>query len=292
VLEAVPNVSEGRDAGRIAQIGGAVAGRARLLDVHSDWDHHRSVFTLVADDDALVDALVAGAARAVELIDLRAHDGVHPRVGAVDVVPLVALDPAGRAAADRAALVAAERIGAEVGVPVLLYGRIAGGIRPAYFRRGGLEALAARIAAGELRPHAGSAEVDPRSGVALVGSRDPLVAYNLELDGDFETASEIARAVRESSGGLPGVQAIGLRLPRAGVVQVSLNLVDLDATPLHEVVRHVEAAAAARGARVAGGELVGLVPERVLEAAERAGVALPGIDASRSLERAVARASL
>jgi glutamate formiminotransferase len=292
VLEAVPNVSEGRDAGRIAEIGDAFASRARLLDVHADRDHHRSVFTLVADDDALVDALVVGAARAVELIDLREHDGVHPRVGAVDVVPLVALDPARRAAADRTARAVAERVGAEVGVPVLLYGRIAGGLRPAFFRRGGLEALAARIAAGEVRPHAGPAEVDPRAGVVLVGSRDPLVAYNLELDGDFEVASEIARAVRESSGGLPGVQAIGLRLPRAGIVQVSLNVVDLDATPLHEVVRHVEGAAAARGARVAGGELVGLVPERVLEEAERAGVALPGIDQSRSLERAVARASL
>jgi glutamate formiminotransferase len=292
VLEAVPNVSEGRDAVRIAEIGDAFASCARLLDVHSDADHHRSVYTLVADDDALVESLVAGAARTVELVDLREHVGVHPRVGAVDVVPLVALDSAERAAADRAALDAAERIGAEVGVPVLLYGRVAGGLRPAHFRRGGLEALTARLAAGELRPDAGPAEVDPRSGVTLVGSRDPLVPYNLELDGDLETAHEVARAVRESSGGLPGVQAIGLRLPTSGVIQVSVNLVDLDATPLHEVVRQVETEAAARGAHVSGGELVGLVPERVLDDAKRAGVALPGIDESRALERAVAQTAL
>jgi glutamate formiminotransferase/glutamate formiminotransferase/formiminotetrahydrofolate cyclodeaminase len=293
VLEAVPNVSEGRDAARIAEIGTAFASRARLLDVHSDADHHRSVFTLVAGEAGVVDALVAGAARAVELVDLRVHDGVHPRVGAVDVVPVVALDTGHRRAADAAALAVAERIGRDVGVPVLLYGRLAGGRRPVFFRRGGLLELIRRVDSGELRPHAGPSKVDPRSGVALVGSRDPLVAYNLELDTpDLVVAQEVARVVRESSGGLPGVQAIGLRLPRAGRIQVSMNLVVLDATPLHEVVRRVQAESAARGARVTDGELVGLVPARVVEDAERAGVALPGIDESHVLERAVAQASL
>jgi glutamate formiminotransferase len=292
VLEAVPNVSEGRDAARIAEIGAAFASRARLLDVHSDADHHRSVFTLVAEEDALVDALVAGAARAVELVDLRVHDGVHPRVGAVDVVPVIALDEGRRSAADAAALAVASRIGRDVGVPVLLYGRVGGGRRPVFFRRGGLLELIRRIDAGELRPDAGPSAVDSRSGVALVGSRDPLVAYNLELDTpDLAVAQEVARVVRESSGGLPGVQAIGLRLPRAGRIQVSMNLVDLDATPLHEVVRRVAAEAAARGARVLDGELVGLVPARVRDEAEHAGVALPGIAESHVLERAVAQAS-
>lgn len=293
MLEAVPNVSEGRDDERIAQIGAAYAARARLLDTHSDADHHRSVFTLVAEEDALVDSLVAGTARAVELVDLRAHDGIHPRVGAVDVVPLVALDPSRSGAADGAALATAERIGRELGIPVFLYGRIAGGRRPAFFRRGGLHELAARVASGELEPDAGPRELDPRSGATLVGSRDPLVAYNLELDThELEVAREIARAVRESSGGLPGVQAIGLRLPRAGRIQVSMNLVDLDATPLHDVVRRVETEARQRGARVTGGELVGLVPERVLGDAAAAGVELPGIEGSRVLERALAQASL
>jgi glutamate formiminotransferase / 5-formyltetrahydrofolate cyclo-ligase len=293
VLESVPNVSEGRDAGRIAELGSAFAGRARLLDVHSDADHHRTVFTLVADDGPLVDSVAEGAARAVELIDLRQHDGVHPRVGAVDVVPFVALDQSHRAAADAAALEAAERLGSEQGIPVLLYGRVGSGLRPAFFRRGGLDGLVARLQSGELRVHAGPARVDPRSGVALVGSRDPLVAYNLVLDtDDVALAREVARAVRESNGGLPGVQAIGLRLPRSGVTQVSTNLVDLDATPLHEVVLRVGAESISRGARVADGELVGLVPARVLLEAERAGVALPGVDESRVLERVVAAASL
>ena len=233
MLEAVPNVSEGRDAAHVAAIGAAFATHARLLDVHSEEDHHRSVFTLVGEDDALVESLVVGAARAVELVDLRTHDGVHPRVGAVDVVPLVALDPSQRGAADGAALATAQRIGAEVGVPVLLYGRLAGGRRPAFFRRGGLHELVARIESGELVPDAGPRDVDPRSGIALVGSREPLVAYNLELDTDeLAIAREVGRAVRESSGGLPGVQAIGLRLPRAGRTQVSMNLVDLDTTTL------------------------------------------------------------
>ena len=293
MLESVPNVSEGRDGGRIAEIGSAFAGRARLLDVHSDADHHRSVFTLVADHGPLVDSLVAGAARAVELVDLRRHDGLHPRVGVVDVVPLIALDGSRRAAADAAALEAAERIGSEAGIPVLVYGRVGSGLRPAFFRRGGLAGLVARLESGELRAYAGPVGVDPRSGVALVGSRDPLVAYNLLLDtDDAALARDVARAVRESSGGLPGVQAIGLRLPRSGVTQVSTNLVDLDATPLHELVLRVGAEATARGTRVADGELVGLVPARVLLEAERAGVALPGIDESRVLERVVAAASL
>jgi glutamate formiminotransferase / 5-formyltetrahydrofolate cyclo-ligase len=293
VLEAVPNVSEGRDAAHIASIGGAFARRARVLDVHSDPDHHRSVLTLAGEEGALVDSLVAGAVRAVELIDLREHDGVHPRVGAVDVVPLIALDDSQRGAADGATLAAAERIADEAGVPVFLYGRVAGGRRPAFFRRGGLHELVARIVSGELVPDFGGADVDPRSGVALVGSRDPLVAYNLELDtAELMVAHEIARAVRESSGGLPGVQAIGLRLPRAQRIQVSMNLVDVDATPLHELVERVRAEADARGARVLDGELVGLVPERVLAAAESAGVPLPGIDRSRVLERVLAEASL
>jgi glutamate formiminotransferase len=293
VLEAVPNVSEGRDGAAIAGIGHAFGSRATLLDVHSDPDHHRSVFTLAGDDRELIEALVAGAARAVELVDLRRHDGVHPRVGAVDVVPVVALEPSRRQVAEQTALGVADRLGSDIGLPVFLYGLVGGGRRPAFFRRGGLEELVRRIAAGELRPDAGPSEVDARSGVALVGARDPLVAYNLVLDtDDLAVAQDVARAIRESSGGMPGVQAIGLRLPRAGEIQLSMNVLDLEASPLHEVVRRVADAVAAVGVAIAGGELVGLVPARVLADAERAGVTLPGIDESHVLERALARASL
>jgi glutamate formiminotransferase len=289
VLEAVPNVSEGRDGSAIAAIGRGFASRAALLDVHSDADHHRSVFTLAAEPAALVDALVQGAATALEHIDLRAHDGVHPRVGAVDVAPVVPIVSAEMDTAQRVALEVARRIADELGVPVFLYGKVGGGKPPAFFRRGGTQELGRRLAAGELAPDFGPASLDPRTGAVLVGARPPLVAYNLDLGtNDVEVARRIATAVRESGGGLVGVQAIGLFLPRAGRVQVSMNILDLERSPLHEVVEQVRREAAARGAEVVGGELVGLVPEHVVRAADAAGVLVPGLDESRVLERLLA----
>jgi glutamate formiminotransferase/glutamate formiminotransferase/formiminotetrahydrofolate cyclodeaminase len=289
VLEAVPNVSEGRDPGAVEEIGRAFAGGARLLDVHADADHHRSVYTLAGDEDALVRSLVAGAASAVELVDLRVHDGVHPRIGAVDVVPLVPLAPDGMEAACRAALAAAELLASELGLPVFLYGEVGQGRRPAFFRRGGLLELEQRIDAGELEPDAGPRTIDQRSGAVLVGARAPLVAYNVDLaTEDVSVATAVAAVVRESGGGMPGVQAIGLRLPRAGRTQVSMNVLDLERSPLHEVYARVVAEAAARGVTVEGGELVGLVPARVVDAAAAAGAHVPGLDARRTLERALA----
>jgi glutamate formiminotransferase len=291
VLEAVPNVSEGRDAVAIRAIADAFATSARVLDVHSDADHHRSVVTLAADEDALVDALVAGARRTVELVDLRLHDGVHPRVGAVDVVPLVPLGPDDMGAAKRAALSVGRRLGEELDLPVLLYGEVGSGRRPAFFRRGGVDELERRLSARELATDFGPSVVDPRSGVALVGARRPLVAYNVELaSSHVDTARAVAAAVRESSGGLAGVQAIGLHLPRTGRVQVSMNVLELERTPLHVVYERVVAEAAARGVAVAGGELVGLVPAGVLAAARAAGVDVPGVEESRTLERALGNA--
>jgi glutamate formiminotransferase len=289
VLEAVPNVSEGRNAAAIEAIGQAFSDWAALLDVHSDPDHHRSVFTLAAEPERLADSLLGGAARALELIDLRLHDGVHPRVGAIDVVPLVALVPAAMDDAKAAALEVAARLGSELGLPVFLYGEVGEGRRPAFYRRGGLPELVRRVAAGELEPAAGPRRPDERSGAVLVGARRPLVAYNVELATDDPgVAREVAAVVRESGGGLPGVQAIGLFLPSAGRVQVSMNVLDLERSPLHEVVARVTAEAAARGVSVLSGELVGLVPARVLEAADAAGVSIPGVDESRVLERALA----
>jgi glutamate formiminotransferase len=285
VLEAVPNVSEGRDARVIAAVREAFAAHAALLDVHSDRDHHRSVFTLAAEEEELADALLAGITRAVELIDLRRHEGVHPRVGVADVVPLVPLEPGDMSrAVDRARALAA-RIGDELGLPVFLYGDAGGDLRPAFFRRGGLDELTRRVEAGELVPDAGPARLDPRSGAVLVGARPPLVAYNLVLATDeVEVARAIATAVRGSSGGLPGLQAIGLTLESTGRAQVSMNVIDIDAAPVHEVVLRVRAEAHERGVEIHSGELVGLVPERVVRDAEAAGVELPGIDASKVLE--------
>ena len=253
MLEAVPNVSEGRDAAVIAEIGRAFGRDAALLDVHSDADHHRSVFTLAGEGDALVESLVAGAAEATRLVDLETHVGVHPRVGAVDVVPVVPLDPAEMERAKSAALVVAQRLGSELGLPVFLYGEVGSGRRPAFFRRGGLTELTRRVDAGELVPDAGPSAIDPRAGVVLVGARAPLVAYNVDLEtDDLAIAVAVAAAVRESSGGMPGVQAIGLFLPGSERVQVSMNVLDLDRAPLHEVVERVRAEAAARGVSVRG----------------------------------------
>jgi glutamate formiminotransferase / 5-formyltetrahydrofolate cyclo-ligase len=286
VLEAVPNVSEGRDASSIAEIGEAFATGVALLDVHSDADHHRSVFTLAGADEQLVEALVAGAARAVELLDLRRHEGVHPRVGVVDVVPLVPLDPGDLGRASAAALTVADRLAWELGVPVFLYGAVGHGRRPAFFRTGGPEELERRMRAGDLAPDAGPRRLDPRTGATLVGARPPLVAYNVELaTDDVGVAREIAAVVRESGGGMPGVQAIGLHLSRAGVAQVSMNVLDLQRSPLHHVYARVLAEAASRGVAVRGGELVGLVPASVLEAADAAGAQVPGVDETRVLER-------
>jgi glutamate formiminotransferase len=289
VLEAVPNLSEGRDAALLASLAQAFAARALVLDVHADPDHHRSVFTLAADDEELVDALLDGIAIAVEGIDLRRHDGVHPRVGVADVVPVVPLVSEGMPRAVSVARVLASRVGAELGLPVFHYGEIGEGRRPAFFRRGGLEELRRRIEAGELEPDAGPDVIDPRSGVALVGARKPLVAYNIVLaTDDVEVAREVARSVRGSSGGMPGVQAIGLLLPQSARVQVSINVIDVDLAPLHEVVERVREEAAARGVDVATGELVGLLPAAVLDAAVAANVVIPGVDASQVLENVLA----
>jgi glutamate formiminotransferase len=291
VLEAVPNVSEGRDAAAIAAIGTAFSERSALLDVHTDADHHRSVFTLAAEPRALVESLLTGAAAAAGLIDVRLHDGIHPRVGAIDVVPLVPLDQREMEDAKRAALEVAERIARELGIPVFLYGEVGGGRRPVFFRKGGLPELARRLEAGDLAPDFGTAALDPRVGATLVGARRPLVAYNVELaTDDVGVAREVAAVVREAGGGLPGVQAIGLLLPRTGRVQVSMNVLDLERSPLHEVVERVQREAVARGVEVVGGELVGLVPERVVRDAAVAGVTIPGVDESRVLERALGAA--
>jgi glutamate formiminotransferase len=285
VLEAVPNVSEGRDPGVARAIADTFATHAILLDVHSDSDHNRSVFTLAADDEAIVDSLLAGIAAAVELVDLREHTGVHPRVGVADVVPLVPLVSNDMPRAIAVARTLARRVGAELGLPVFHYAELGGGRRPAFFRRGGLDELCRRVEAGELVPDDGPRRIDPRSGGVLVGARPFLVAYNVELATvDVSVAREIAAAIRESSGGMPGVQAIGLALPESGRVQVSMNVLDVDQAPLHEVVRRVREQASARGVEVRAGELVGLVPASVLRAAAASGADIPGVDESRVLE--------
>ena len=259
-LIAVPNVSEGADRAVLAAIAAAFTahGDARLLDVHSDADHGRTVLTLAGAPGRLAVALGRGAATAAERIDLTAHAGAHPHVGALDVAPVVFLDAEQRPAALAEALAAAAEIAGR-GLPVLLYGILAEGRTRAELRRGGVAELARRVAAGELATDFGPTRVDPRAGAVLVAARAPLVAFNLELAAPAGLAEARAVAARVRVGGddgLPGLRAIGLTLPgRDGVAQVSMNVEDHLALPLAAVV-----AAVARLAPVAAAEVVGLPP--------------------------------
>ena len=292
LLESVPNVSEGRDPSAVAAIAAAFerAG-ARALDTHVDGSHHRAVITLVGEDEALERGLVAGIDEARRRIDLRCHDGVHPRVGAADVVPVVPLVAADLDRASQVARRVGASVGEELGIPVFLYGEVSGGRRPAFFRRGGLDELARRNDAGELAPDFGPRRLDPRTGAVLLGVRKPLVAFNLELRGSIEVARAVAAAVRASSGGLTGVQALALSLGR-GRVEVSTNVIDLDATLPHAMVALIEKEAVARGATIGRGELVGLIPASAVAAAARdAGVAETLDDAGVPTAAALAAAA-
>jgi glutamate formiminotransferase len=283
-LESVPNFSEGRDRATIDAIGAALSGRVRLLDVHTDPDHNRSVFTVVGEDAALVDALVAAVEVARDRIDLGRHLGAHPRIGAADVVPVVPLRPEHMERAKAAALQVAERIG-ELGMPVFLYGELAPGRGPALFRRGGTEELAERLAGGEVEADFGPGELHPTAGGVIVGARRPLIAFNVDLRGaTLEDARAIASAIRERDGGFPGVRALGLELPSSGRVQVSMNVEDWEAAMLHEIVARIESEAAALGAAVERAELVGLMPAGAAAAAAGAVLRIEGFDASRLIE--------
>jgi glutamate formiminotransferase len=284
-LESVPNFSEGRDTETLAALHSALAGRADVLDVHADADHNRSVFTVVADDADLVDALLAGIACARDRIDLRRHTGAHPRIGAADVVPVVPVQPTDDGRARAAARRLAERVGEELGLPVFLYGDSAPGRSPAFFRRGGTDELQGRIDRGELAPDCGPARLDERAGGVIIGARRPLIAFNVNLrTDDVEIARKIASAVRERDGGFPGVRALGLALPGAGHAQVSMNVEDYEAAALHDIVARVEAEAAAHDVEVAGSELVGLMPAAAAAAAAGAQLRIDGFDGSRLLE--------
>jgi glutamate formiminotransferase / 5-formyltetrahydrofolate cyclo-ligase len=254
-LLAVPNVSEGRDPATLDAIGAAFErGGARLLDRHADPDHHRAVYTLAGEPGELAHAVLAGAREAIARIDLTRHAGEHPRVGAIDVAPIVHLTDEDRGAAHAEALVLADALGRE-GLPVYLYGTLAGGRTRAQLRRGGPEALIARTA-----PDYGPPGLHPTAGAVLVAAREPLVAFNVELapPATLEDARAIAALIREGGAeGLPGVRALGVQLAHAA--QVSTNVEDHRAATPADVV-----AAVRRHAPVAAAELVALAPAAAL----------------------------
>jgi glutamate formiminotransferase / 5-formyltetrahydrofolate cyclo-ligase len=292
-LLAVPNLSEGRDRDCLATLETAFARGVSLLDRHTDADHDRTVFTLAGRPGPLIEALVGGAEEALETIDMAGYRGAHPAIGALDVCPLVWLDPGDRDAARTEAVATAAQIGG-LGIPVFLYGELARGpgrAERAYFRNGGLPELWLRMQAGELRPDFGPALPHRRAGATLVTARPPLAAFNVELDsGDIEVARSVAAGLRESGGGLGGVRAIGLVLA-SGRAQVSTNVHDPLAVPLGAVVERVRELAAPLGARPLEAELVGLAPAAAL-AGYPADVPIRGFDPERHLiERRLAPAT-
>jgi len=270
LIEAIPNVSEGRDERRLDRFADAIASSgATLLDRTADRSHHRAVFTFAGGATPVVRGAVALARAAVAEIDLGAHAGVHPRVGAIDVLPFVPLGDATMDDAIAAAHAAGREIGETLGVPVLLYEAAS---RPPHrrsleaIRRGGLGGLAARLHEPAWTPDYGPKTLHPTAGAIAVGARGPLVAWNLVLDRpDLQLARRIARRIRTSNGGLPCLKALGLPLAHAGQVQVSMNLTDYRTTSMAEVFTAVEIEADRDGAAIVDSELIGLVPRAALE---------------------------
>ena len=271
LLECVPNVSEGRDPRAVEAMAEAVraVSGARLADVHADPDHNRSVFTFLGSPRAVEEAAVALAAAVFARVDMREHHGIHPRIGALDVLPFVPLRDFAMDDAVAVARRVGERLGREHGVPVYFYGAAA--TRPERravrdIRQGEYEGLARRLADTAWCPDCGPAAFHPRGGAMAIGARDVLVAYNIWLDSsDLSAAKAIASAVRESSGGLPCVQALGLPLERRGLVQVAMNLLDYRRTGIARAYDAVAAEAARRGIPIKRAELVGLAPRAAFE---------------------------
>jgi len=289
LVECVPNVSEGRRPDvvkALAAVVGAVSG-VRLLDTTSDPDHNRSVITFAGDAAAVEAAALVLVAAAYAEIDMRTHRGEHPRLGAVDVVPFVPLS--GTTMEECVAI--ARRVGAAVaaahGVPVYYYAKAATipeRVRLPDIRKPQYEGLQALMATTHA-PDEGPATVHPSAGAIVIGARPPLIAFNIELDTpDVKIAKAIAKEIRESSGGLPAVQAMGFELTDPARAQVSMNLLDHTVTSLVTVWREVESRANAAGVQVLRGELIGLAPlEAMLEVA-RASLRLDGLVRTQIIE--------
>ena len=270
LLESVPNVSEGSDEEVLEAIARAFSVRGcRLLDVHSDHDYGRSVFTLLGEPQELADCIISGARETVARLDLHRYAGVHPCIGVLDVVPIVYLRMEDREAARGEALAIGNRLAGELELPVFLYGELATSperSERAHFREGGVSLLAERMARREIEPDFGPPQVHSTAGGVLVAARPPLVAFNFELDtDDLQTAKKIAARVRERGGGLPGVRAIGVVLERQGVIELSTNVHDPFEVPLRRLAEVVRREAQQDGVSVVAGRLIGLAPAVALE---------------------------
>jgi glutamate formiminotransferase/formiminotetrahydrofolate cyclodeaminase len=292
IVECVPNFSEGRDPSKVNEIAAAIASIAGVvvLDREMDANHHRSVITFAGEPDSVVEAALRGARQAVELIDLTKHSGEHPRIGALDVLPFVPIRGVTMEECIALARVAGERIARELGVPVYLYEKAAtraDRINLADIRRGEFEALREELGSNPDRvPDFGESRIHPTAGAMAVGARFPLIAYNVNLaTTDISIAKKIAKAVRGRDGGLQHVKALGFELKDRGQVQVSMNLVNYEATPIYRAFEMVCREAERHGVNVAASEIVGLVPQAALNACADFYLQLEGFSEQQVLER-------
>jgi glutamate formiminotransferase len=290
IIECIPNISEGRRPEIIDEIAALVAGTpgVELLHRTSDVSHNRSVLTFVGDATSLTAAVVAMFDAALSRIDLRHHEGVHPRIGAIDVVPFVPIAGATMHQCVDLARAVAATVAARFDLPVFLYEEAAiqaGRRRLEDIRRGQFEGLTTKLQDPAWRPDFGPAIPHASAGATAIGARVPLIAYNINLATDrLEVAQAIAKAIRESSGGLPRVKALGVPLPDLGIVQVSMNLTDYRITPVHVVFDRVKSEAARHGVRIRESELIGLIPEAALVAAARHYLQIDGMTSDQILE--------
>ncbi len=292
LIESVPNFSEGRRPDVIEAVRGAVAasGPVRILDLSSDLDHNRSVLTLCGDPDAIRAAIEALVATCVERIDLTHHQGRHPRMGAVDVVPLIPIRGVTMAECVALAREIGRGIAERHALPVYLYEEAASAEHRrdlAAIRRGEFEGFPAKIRDPLFRPDFGPDRIHPTAGCLAIGAREFLIAFNINLaTSDLEVARAVAKSIRHSSGGLRFVKAMGVMLETRGLAQVSINMTNFRQTPLHRVFEMVRSEAARYGVAIVGSEVVGLLPEEALLQAAEFFLRLQGFDASRSvLER-------
>ena len=300
LVECIPNISEGRRAAIVDGLSSAFRARTevRLLHTHSDVDHNRSVFTVVGRPEALLVALEELYVGALQRLDLRRHVGVHPRIGAVDVCPFVALPEFGSTPTQCVALARelSARVAARFDLPVFLYRDAASAPHRrdlSGIRRGQFEGLADKLSAPEWRADFGPVQPHSTAGVTVVGARGPLIAYNMVLDtGELSVAREIAAAVRASSGGMPGIKALGVPLASRGLVQVSMNIEDPQATPLEVVSDAVAAKARLRGVEVRETELVGLIPAAAVTPAAAGWLQRGSFTPELVLENAIAASGL
>lgn len=272
LIECVPNFSEGRDQEKIQAIAEAARGRekVKVLDVEWDKDHHRSLVTLVGEPKAVFGAVWAMIVKATELIKMEKHQGEHPRIGAVDVVPFIPVANVSMAESVELARKLGKRVGEELKIPVYLYEAAA--TRPdrvnlANVRKGDYEGLKKEIVTNpERKPDFGPSQMHPTAGAMVVGARKFLIAYNVNLDtNNLEIAKEIAKLIREKDGGFPAVKALGFAIKDKGFVQVSINLCDFEQTNVDKVFRKIKEEAEKRGVRVLGSEIYGMVPRAALK---------------------------